>query len=266
MTAARRGALVSVDRRAILTFLAGIICVLFHSAAQAGMGVPIPDQLIVERLPQFRVLTPWIDARLQTLSFFIAAVLLCAWIVQGLWALLRRDWPKLPRLRYRGALAGTLLWGLVSVIVLTMISGARELMTPGAWKQHGWTYRLVDDEKKPVRAQENGEGSAVLKQRREAMQSLWTHLSAYADDHSGKFPDNVDADDVVWIVPTHPKLRYVLVPGKTRANAAYDLLAAEPRFHDRELMVLFTNGSIVTMTPRDLDQFLVFAKRLQVSR
>jgi len=225
------------------------------------MGVPIPDQLIVERLPQFRVLTPWIDARLQTLSFFVAAVLLCAAIVQGLWSLLRRDWPKLPKLRYRGALAGTLLWGLVSVVVLTMISGARELMTPGAWKQHGWTYRLVDDERKPVRAQEDDQRSAELKQRREGMQTLWSHLSAYADDHSGKFPDKTNPDDAVWIMPMHRELRYVLVPGKTRSNAAYDLLAAEPRFHDRDIMALFTNGTIVTMAAYDLDSLMAFAKQ-----
>ena len=29
-------------------------------------------------------------------------------------------------------------------IVLTMISGARELMTPGAWERNGVTYRLSE--------------------------------------------------------------------------------------------------------------------------
>ena len=31
---------------------------------------------------------------------------------------------------------------LLFVIVLTMISGARELLTPGAWEQNGGTYEL----------------------------------------------------------------------------------------------------------------------------
>jgi hypothetical protein len=37
------------------------------------------------------------------------------------------------------------LWGLLFLLILTMISGARELMTPGAWEKHGSTYRLKDE-------------------------------------------------------------------------------------------------------------------------
>jgi len=51
----------------------------------------------------------------------------------------------LPRLSFGRALAGVILWGLLFFIVLTMISGARELMTPGAWKKDGATYKLADD-------------------------------------------------------------------------------------------------------------------------
>jgi hypothetical protein len=36
------------------------------------------------------------------------------------------------------------LWGLLFLLILTMISGARELMTPGAWEKHGSTYELKD--------------------------------------------------------------------------------------------------------------------------
>ena len=32
-------------------------------------------------------------------------------------------------------------------VVLAMISGARELMTPGAWEKHGATYRLKEEAK-----------------------------------------------------------------------------------------------------------------------
>jgi hypothetical protein len=45
---------------------------------------------------------------------------------------------------YARALAAVALWGFVFVIVLTMISGARELLTPGAWEKQGATYKLKE--------------------------------------------------------------------------------------------------------------------------
>ncbi len=82
--------------------------------------------------------------RLENLSFFLMGFLLCALGVQKLWNFLQTDWPALPRLTYGKALALLALWGLLFILVLTMISGARELMTPGAWKTEGVTYRLDD--------------------------------------------------------------------------------------------------------------------------
>ncbi len=67
--------------------------------------------------------------------------------VQFLWNSLAKDFPKLlPRMRFSQALAFVLLLGTLFVIVLTMISGARELLTPGAWKKTGWTYTLPPEE------------------------------------------------------------------------------------------------------------------------
>ena len=54
----------------------------------------------------------------------------------------RGDFTRLPRLTYGKSIAIVALWGLLFILVLTMISGARELMTPGAWEQHGATFRL----------------------------------------------------------------------------------------------------------------------------
>jgi hypothetical protein len=53
------------------------------------------------------------------------------------------------------AVAGVFLWGLLFIIVLTMISGARELMTPGAWEKQGVTYRLTNQER-PADAGDQG--------------------------------------------------------------------------------------------------------------
>ncbi len=82
--------------------------------------------------------------RLQTISFFLLCFLVSALFIQLVWNGLRKDFTRLPRLSYPKALGLVSLWGLLFVLVLTMISGARELMTPGAWDKVGSTYRLKE--------------------------------------------------------------------------------------------------------------------------
>ena len=83
-------------------------------------------------------------ARLDSISFFIVLLLLLALLVKFLWNYLARDFQKLPKMTYPRALAAVTLWGLLFLVVVTMISGARELMTPGAWEKQGSTYKLKD--------------------------------------------------------------------------------------------------------------------------
>lgn len=82
------------------------------------------------------------EMRFQSISFFLLVLLVSAWGIKLLWNGLRRDFPRLPWLSYKRALALVTLWGFLFVLVLTMISGARELMTPGAWEKDGLTYKL----------------------------------------------------------------------------------------------------------------------------
>ena len=92
-------------------------------------------------MPSF-TLTDLARMRLDAISFFLAMLLVSAWGVQLLWNALAKDFPKLPRMTYRRALIAITLWGFLFVLVLTMISGARELLTPGAWEKNGATYKL----------------------------------------------------------------------------------------------------------------------------
>lgn len=231
----------------------------------AGMGVPVPTELEVERLPQIRSLSPWIDARLQTLSFFVVGVLLCAAAVRWLWGIVRRDWPALPVLSYRGALAATVLWGLVSVVILTMISGARELMTPGAWKQHGWTYQLADAEPPRTNGSEDVEKDPVrLKKRYDGIVALRDHLWKYAKRHQGEFPDQADLEDPVWTIPTQTGTQYVLLPKRALPKPdtakieplAYEGAGINPSAWSPRHYVLFTSGAIVLVEDEDLMKFL----------
>jgi heme/copper-type cytochrome/quinol oxidase subunit 1 len=111
---------------AVVTFLS----LAAPRVALAGMPVPYT-------LRELAIL------RLEAISFFLATLLVCGVIVRWVWNGLRPETSRLPRLTYGKALGVVVLWGLLFSVVLTMISGARELMTPGAWERHGATYRLV---------------------------------------------------------------------------------------------------------------------------
>lgn len=107
-----------------------VIPILMAVASPALAGMPSARLTDVARL------------RVENISFFLAILLLSALLVQLVWNWLRADFPRLPRLTYPKAIAVISLWGLLFVLVLTMISGARELLTPGAWEKNGATYRL----------------------------------------------------------------------------------------------------------------------------
>lgn len=112
-----------------VSMIAGAVVVGAPSVAWAGMPAPY-------------VLTDLARLRIEAISFFVAVLLGSAGLVQWVWNGLRGSFTRLPRLNYPRAVGLVVLWGLLFTIVLTMISGARELMTPGAWEQRGATYKL----------------------------------------------------------------------------------------------------------------------------
>jgi hypothetical protein len=128
--------------------------------------------------------------RLQAISFFLLGILLSAGAVRWLWNHLQRDFPALPRLSYGKAVSGVLLLGLLSVVVLTMIAGARELMTPGAWRKQGFTYKLATAEP------ERPEQQAPETLRRQQLERLRTALWHFAATHQGRFPSGSETSAI----------------------------------------------------------------------
>jgi hypothetical protein len=125
----------------LVVLLAAAGCWLSSATvAWAGMG-----QVTLSDVPRVLTLSNLAKFRLDAISFFLLVILGSTWIIQQIWNSLSRDVPKLPRLSYLRALSLVALWGLLFVLVLAMISGARELMTPGAWEKKGFAYQLVRD-------------------------------------------------------------------------------------------------------------------------
>lgn len=182
-------------------------------------------------MPSFD-LTDVAALRLRAISFFLVALLACAGGLMALWNHLQRDFERLPRLTYEKSLGIVALWGTLFLIVLTMISGARELMTPGAWKKQGATYRLstADDDAA----------------RRERLELLHGALCDWARAHGGRLPP----DDLVPEIPAavwqsgDPRGARFAYVGSRRIGEGSAPVAFEPSGDTR--LVLLADGAIVS--------------------
>lgn len=191
-------------------------------------------------------LTDIAKLRLDSISFFLVILLLSAAGVELLWNRLARDISTLSRLSYGGALAGTVLWGLLFLFVLTMISGARELITPGAWKKVGLTYAL-NDEREPEVVPANVE--TLLLERRERLELLRMMLWTYAAAHEGLFPptrEESGIDESLWQQPGFPNVKYGYQSGLTAGEPSP--LVFEYGVYGDGRMVLDTLGKIEQLT------------------
>lgn len=207
----------------------------------AGMPSPLPsDPEAYWRLSD--------SARigLQTISLFAVSFIVCGLVFQGLWNHLQRGFPYLPRLTIGRAMVLVLLWGALFIVVLTMISGARELMTPGAWVKQGFTYKLDENERYPPLSAEQ--------KRRRHFEGLRAALWQFAATHQGMFPRQDEMTAIagdLWEIPGAGGLRYQLIAGLSAGPEA-SLLAYEPDLGNRVRLVLKTNGDIVEMTAEQM--------------
>jgi hypothetical protein len=209
----------------------------------AGAGMPMVTLTDVARM------------RLENISFFLAGLLLTSAAIQVVWNRLRGDFPILPRLSYGKALGVVVLWGLLFVLVLTMISGARELMTPGAWDKQGKTYRLAAS---TAASSEPGASRDQMRDhaRRQKLEELRVALWGYGDSHKGHFPPDrassaIPADK--WTVPHPSGMRYVYEAGQSAGRGSAPL-AYEPELFGSRRFVLLTNGDIREMDSDAISQ------------
>ena len=225
--------------------LALLVVSIVSVSADAGMPAPLPTNY-----EQVLRLTDSAHGRLEAISFFAAGLLIAAGIVQFLWNYVRRAFARLPRLTYPRALCMVLLWGLLSFVVLTMISGARELMTPGAWRKQGFTYRLAND----AHTRTN---PSRLEERRRKLEDLRAALWHFAALHDGRFPtrrEEIPGDPSLWSVAGE-RLPYVYLTG-LRAETTARLLAAEPELAADQRWILLTSGEIRLATSVEIERLL----------
>jgi hypothetical protein len=212
--------------RLLAIFVACVASDMMVAPAQAGM-------------PSLR-LTDVARMRVESMSFFLMLVLVSAAVIMALWNWLRRDFVRLPRLTYLRSLGVVTLWGLLFILVLTMISGARELLTPGAWEPKGVTYRLTETE------------------RTGRMEALRSALWAYAAQHGGALPPSDSTPEIsagTWETPDPSRIRYVYLPG-AEADVDDVPVAFEPPAFPSPRLVLSSDGKVRPMHDADLRALL----------
>jgi hypothetical protein len=216
-------------------FPVGLILAIWLSAigrASAGMTVI--------------TLTDIARARIDALSFFIFLYLVISWVVKLIWNQLAKSFVSLPRLKYLQALGVVFMTGLMFYVVLTMISGARELLTPGAWEKQGAGYRLREDGPAPLGKEE----------RRQALREIQEAIWDYAKAHGGNAPASPlveGIDRALWNFEGGGL--YCLMPG-VRPAVGREILVYEPSAAGGRRFVLLADGSIEDRSEGTLKQQL----------
>lgn len=233
------------SRAAILSIviaIASLLPLFFPAAALAGMPQN-PFQL--NEIAKLRI---------ESISFFIVVILLLALLVRWIWNGLAKDWKILPRLTYFRSLGLVFIWGLAMAVVLSMITGARELMTPGAWEKVGATYRVVDGAAISPEAQ-------LLDARRAKLQSLGNAIFRYADKHRNlRYYRELYATDPDLFKTLKPGSNYVLMYVDYPWATPPALLAYEPSIYQDHRFALFTDGRVEYLHVQEIGEH-IFASR-----
>jgi hypothetical protein len=182
--------------------------------------------------------------RLEDISFFGFLLLLATLGIRLLWNFLAKDFSRLPRLSFLKALSLTGLLSLLMLLILVMISGARELLTPGAWYRQGSHYRPNDVGNREMRQQN--------------IEALRGALLQYAHTHDGRFPPHdyvAEISSKVWEAPDSSGTRYVYIAGLTlgQSNA---LLVCEPQNFGEQRLIVFADGRIQSAKTDEIHRLL----------
>lgn len=195
-------------------------------------------------------LTDIAQARLEVISFFLFAYFVLSWVYQRLWNSLARDLPRLPRLSYRGAVSALAVCGLFAYVVLTMISGARELLTPGAWARVGAMYEIREPERDPKPWLDSA--------RRESLERVRAALWKYAEEHGDALPASrkeAGFPPGTWRSIDPNGLSLIYLPGAKR-DVGHEILVYEPGPFGATRWVLLSDGQIVRMKAEELAERL----------
>ncbi|TAL05914.1 MAG: hypothetical protein EPO07_02775 [Verrucomicrobia bacterium] len=180
--------------------------------------------------------------RIEEISFFIVLFLACAFILKFLWNHAAKGFAFLPQIKFVQSLCLSLIFGLLMLLVLTMISGIREVLTPDAWRRQGSSYRLNDASQETARLR--------------SLEHLRAALYEYARTHEGKFPPHdfvTEIPEKIWESPDQLGTHYIYTGGLTTNHGA-QLVAVEPLAFGESRLVLTAAGQIEKLGDADINK------------
>lgn len=180
--------------------------------------------------------------RIQDVSFFVFLLVISSWILKLLWNHVAKDFRMLPQIKFTQAFCLSTLLGLAMLLILTMISGIREVLTPGAWRRQGSAYRLNDP--------------AMESTRLNSMEQLRAALFDCTRSHDGRFPPHdfvAEIPEKIWQSPDAMGTHYVYLGGSATNNTG-DLLAFEPEKFGEQRFILLGNGEIKQMRLSEIEE------------
>jgi hypothetical protein len=182
--------------------------------------------------------------RLEDISFFVALLLVCTVLFRLLWNHAVKGFNFLPRLKFGQSFCLVLLLGFFMLLILAMISGIREVLTPEAWRRQGSSYRLNDPSQEPV--------------RRRSLEQLREALFDYARVNQGRFPAHDFVPEIpekLWESPDQLGTHYIYRGGLS-TNETEAVLAVEPLdFGDRRF-VLRVSGDIRETSADEINRLM----------
>ena len=234
----------------VLTLQCGLPLIDYDAEDRIAMG-DLGFCLIIAGMPM-PVLTEIAKLRLDSISFFLLLLLIGSIAIRWAWNRLAVDFEKMPVLSFKQSLGVTVLWGLLFLLVLTMISGARELMTPGAWERSGQTYQLANDPK--------ADSERPSDERRMRIADVASHVQRWSQNN-GRYPADLTEAGVPLVMqspaesPYTPYLYLRPREGQTE-NALGDntatsdpqdqILIREPNVFDDSILSVTVSGFVVS--------------------
>jgi hypothetical protein len=202
------------------------------SVVQAGMSTVTLSEFGANRL-----------IGISTVLFLLIVVV--ATVLTRCWNSLVKE-TNLPRLTHPKAIGFGFLGGLLFFLVLVMIAGSRELLSPGAWRPVGILYELKDKPKSPIfdtsfdsetLIPETDSVEARLVVRRESLVRLRAALWKYADENGGTFPQTLPPP--LQTIPVSGGVKYQYFP------KGDEYLVLEPDMNEPPRWGLNRQGMIV---------------------
>lgn len=183
--------------------------------------------------------------RLEEISFFLLLLFVCAVVFRHLWNHATKGFDFLPKMKFTQAFSVALLFGFIVLLVLAMISGIREVLTPEAWRRQGHSYRLNDPSQEPA--------------RRRSIEQLRDALAEYARLNQGHFPAHDFVPGIpekLWESPDQLGTHYIYFSGLT-TNDTHEILAAEPLNFGDKRFTLTVSGEIEQQPFDKIEQALL---------